>query len=227
VFTSIYNMDKNKFTPEQIQCYRSHFEMYDLNRDGVISAKELKQVSLKLGYRLDDRQIRDIMMSRDLDANGCISFDEFLLAMPANSLISDEEHKSAEIRRKFQEYDRDGNGSVTLREAHDVLRKELAFGQEQSAELLKRYDKNGDGQLSYEEFVRFYTKVKSKANQIKAMFREFDKDNSGAISVSEAKLMLRQLNIPDEEITTLVAIYDTNKDGELQYDEFVNFLLHS
>ena len=31
--------------------------------------------------------------------------------------------RSAEIRRKFQEYDRDGNGSVTLREAHDVLRK--------------------------------------------------------------------------------------------------------
>ena len=37
--------------------------------------------------------LQDIMMSRDLDSNGCISFDEFLLAMPANSLISDEEHK--------------------------------------------------------------------------------------------------------------------------------------
>lgn len=43
-----------------------------------------------------------------------------------------------------------------------VLRKELAFTPEQSLELVKRYDKNGDGSLSYDEFVRFYFKVKQK-----------------------------------------------------------------
>ena len=59
------------------------------------------------------------------------------------------------------------------------------------------------------------------------MFEEFDKDGSGTVSVEEAKLMLRKLNIPDEEAETLVAIHDRNKDGELQYEEFVSFLLHS
>ena len=59
------------------------------------------------------------------------------------------------------------------------------------------------------------------------MFKEFDKDNSGSISVREAKLMLRKLGIPDGEIETLVAIYDKNRDGELQYEEFVSFLLHT
>ena len=65
-----------------------------------------------------------------------------------------------------------------------------------------------------------------RATQIKSMFQEFDKDNSGSISVDEAKIMLRQLNIPDAEISTLVSMYDKNNDGELQYDEFVSFLLH-
>ena len=51
---------------------------------------------------------------------------------------------------------------MTVPEAHDVLKRELGFGPEQSQELLNRYDKNGDGQLSYEEFVKFYTKVKAK-----------------------------------------------------------------
>ncbi len=62
---------------------------------------------------------------------------------------------------------------------------------------------------------------------MKDMFREFDKDHSGTVSVEEAKFMLRKLNIPDEEIETLVSIHDRNKDGELQYEEFVSFLLHS
>ena len=70
--------------------------------------------------------------------------------------------RMAEIRRKFVEYDVDGNGQVSVEEAHDILRRELAFTPEQSIQLVKRYDKNGDGQLSYEEFVKFYFKVKSK-----------------------------------------------------------------
>ncbi len=71
-------------------------------------------------------------------------------------------YSMAEIRRKFQEYDIDSNGQVTIEEAHEILRRELAFRPEQSIELVKRYDRNGDGQLSYDEFTKFYYKVKSK-----------------------------------------------------------------
>ena len=66
------------------------------------------------------------------------------------------------MRRKFMEYDKDGNGVVTFDEAHEILEKELAFTPEQSVQLMKKYDKDGDGELSYEEFVKFYTKVKAK-----------------------------------------------------------------
>ncbi len=60
------------------------------------------------------------------------------------------------------EYDSNGDGIVTIEEAHDVLRKELAFTLQQSMDLDKRYDKNKDGHLSYEEFIRFYKRVRSK-----------------------------------------------------------------
>lgn len=68
----------------------------------------------------------------------------------------------AEIRRKFSEFDEDGSGSVSATEAHQILQKELAFTPAQSAELVARYDKNNDGQLSFEEFVAFYSTVKAK-----------------------------------------------------------------
>ena len=55
-----------KLSPEQIQCYREQFEMFDLNGDGVISARELAKVARKLGYQLDNEQV-DVSMN-------CFSF---------------------------------------------------------------------------------------------------------------------------------------------------------
>jgi Ca2+-binding EF-hand superfamily protein len=66
-----------------------------------------------------------------------------------------------------------------------------------------------------------------RASQIQSIFNEFDKDGSGAVSIEEAKAMLEQIDIPEEEVESLVRMYDSNKDGELQYGEFVAFLLHS
>jgi len=70
--------------------------------------------------------------------------------------------RRAEVRRKFVEFDRDGDGVVSADEAHSVLQSQLGFSMEQSVELVQRYDLNGDGTLNYEEFVCFYAKVKAK-----------------------------------------------------------------
>ena len=48
---------KSSLTPDQIRVYRQHFELFDLNGDGVINARELRKVSRQMGYRLDDSQI--------------------------------------------------------------------------------------------------------------------------------------------------------------------------
>ena len=59
------------------------------------------------------------------------------------------------------------------------------------------------------------------------MFEQFDQDNSGSVSLDEAKAVLRKIDIPEAEVESLLAIHDRNKDGELQYEEFVTFLLLS
>ena len=48
---------KTSLTSEQLQTYRKHFDLFDLNGDGSISARELRKVSRQMGYRLDDSQI--------------------------------------------------------------------------------------------------------------------------------------------------------------------------
>lgn len=46
-----------QFSADSLQFYRTCFKMYDVNNDGLISAKELSQVSKKLGYSFSNDQI--------------------------------------------------------------------------------------------------------------------------------------------------------------------------
>ena len=43
-----------------------------------------------------------------------------------------------------------------------MLSSELGFSADKTVALLKQFDLNSDGRLSYEEFVGFYAKVKEK-----------------------------------------------------------------
>jgi Ca2+-binding EF-hand superfamily protein len=59
------------------------------------------------------------------------------------------------------------------------------------------------------------------------MFDEFDRDHSGSVSLDEVRPALRSLGMSDHQIADLVERHDLNKDGELQYEEFVSFLWES
>ncbi|KAK1302761.1 putative calcium-binding protein CML18 [Acorus calamus] len=56
---------------------RDAFEMYDLDKNGLISAAELHQVLRMLGERCSVRDCQKMIRSVDSDGDGCVSFVEF------------------------------------------------------------------------------------------------------------------------------------------------------
>ncbi len=65
------------------------------------------------------------------------------------------------------------------------------------------------------------------ADTIKSVFKYYDSDNSGKISVTELKKVMDQMGIvlsPDQ-IKLAVAQYDFNNDGEWDFDEFYQFYI--
>ena len=62
----------------------------------------------------------------------------------------------------FRDFDSDGDGAITLDEAHVVLEHVLGFGHEATYRMMRTCDVNRDGSLSFDEFVNFYFKVKDK-----------------------------------------------------------------
>jgi Ca2+-binding EF-hand superfamily protein len=63
---------------------------------------------------------------------------------------------------KFKEYDRDGNGYITLEEASAILQSPpFNFPPDKVVLLLRKFDKDGNGKLDIEEFADFYAEAKA------------------------------------------------------------------
>ncbi len=64
--------------------------------------------------------------------------------------------------REMALFDSDGDGYVTLIEAHEVLEQVLGYSMDQSKALFKVCDKNKDGRLSRDEFITFFFQMREK-----------------------------------------------------------------
>ena len=93
----------------------------------------------------------------DTDQNGCIDFEEFLLAMHVTSAGSAEE----KLSWAFRMYDVDGNGVIDPDEMWKVVEAIYGMGckptssvKEKAMKIFQRMDENEDGHLTEEEFLR-------------------------------------------------------------------------
>ena len=54
------------------------FKHFDIDKDGVISRKDMKDALSKLGRNLSDKDIDDIFKDADEDGDGFVDYDEFV-----------------------------------------------------------------------------------------------------------------------------------------------------
>ena len=62
------------------------------------------------------------------------------------------------IRKRFQEFDKNGDGYITKKEFRGVMRKQKKITESQLDAMVKQADKNGDGKIDYDEFLVMMTK---------------------------------------------------------------------
>ena len=70
-------MSHHKLTANQEQELHDAFNLFDRDRSGTISAKELKALCKELGIKVNDREVHAILKQMDVDGDGEISFKEF------------------------------------------------------------------------------------------------------------------------------------------------------
>ena len=73
----------------------------------------------------------------------------------------------------FKQFDRDGNGYITLMEASSILQRDpFKFPPSKVLSLLKQFDKDGNGKLDIEEFAGFYAEAKAMFVTIHCLFSQ-------------------------------------------------------
>ncbi|KAL0719101.1 hypothetical protein Bca4012_068425 [Brassica carinata] len=133
---------------EEIQGLKAMFANIDTDNSGTITYEELKEGLAKLGSKLTETEVKQLMDAADVDGNGSIDYIEFITAtMHRHRLESDDN-----LYKAFQHFDKDSSGYITIDEL-EVALKEYGMGDDATIkEVLSDVDSDNDGRINYEEF---------------------------------------------------------------------------
>lgn len=136
-----------------------------------------------------------------------------------------------EFKEAFDIFDVDGGGTITAEELGDVMR---SLGQKptraQLDSMVSEIDADGDGAIDFPEFLTMMLRKMNEGDpekELRDVFMVFDKDQSGTISADELRNVMKVIGekLTDQEIEDAIKLADTTGDGEVSYDEFIQFIL--
>lgn len=142
---------------------RQVFLQLDANADGKLTKEEVLEGLSKSELPAKDlARLEELFDVADSDGNGLLDYTEFLAAMMGRQgRLSHQACVAA-----FRSFDVDKSGTISVKEIRHVLAEEHSTGArdggssaghsctESLEKLLERCDSDGDGEISFEEFVR-------------------------------------------------------------------------
>ena len=99
-------MYDEEISPEKRKEYQDAFEMFDKDKDGAITARELGNMMRSIGQNPTDEEVMAMIKEVDLNSDGKIELDEFMTLMARNSPDTQTED---EVINAFRVFDKEGN----------------------------------------------------------------------------------------------------------------------
>ncbi|CAL9236228.1 unnamed protein product [Arabidopsis halleri] len=142
-----------KFLEDKNRDLEAVFAYMDANRDGRISAEELKKSFNTLGEQISDEEAEAAVKLSDIDGDGMLDFHEFAQLIKGNDEFTEEE-KKRKIMEAFRMYIADGEDCITPESLKMMLMK---LGESRTTDdckvMIQAFDNNADGVLNFDEFA--------------------------------------------------------------------------
>ncbi|KHN83520.1 Calmodulin [Toxocara canis] len=138
----------------ELEDYKRAFHFFDTNHDGKITIEELEAAMNKCGQHPSKLELRLLMMQADTDRNGVITFDEFTQMMRDGKKRC--KYSREQLYEQFQLFDKDKDGYIERNEMSGIVYElELGkmFPEKLIDQIFQEADVDGDGRISFEEFV--------------------------------------------------------------------------
>mmetsp|Transcript_40382 Transcript_40382/g.95975 ORF Transcript_40382/g.95975 Transcript_40382/m.95975 type:complete len:407 (-) Transcript_40382:148-1368(-) len=132
---------------------------------------------------------------------------------------------------QFDFLDANGDGMIDTKEfRHGLI--SAGWSQDELSDLFDKIDVSHDGKISREEYLNYHAKKESKAMSLdpKKVFEEMDQDKDQALNLRELAKLIRKVENEEGFLGDLdfsgyckeqLAAADTDKDGKLNFAEFV------
>lgn len=153
------------------------FKNYDDNGNKNLDKYEFSKALTEMGLHLNKMEFTELMRYYDRNNDGNISFDEFLFGI--RPPMSD--RRKAFVKQAFGLMDTDGSGVITLSDikanydakGHPKVQSGQMTEDQALTELLEAFEGDhlgggehvGDGQVSFEEWERYYTAVSASIDE--------------------------------------------------------------
>merc|ERR1712066_79878 len=115
-----------------------------------------------------------------------------------------------EVKDAFDLFDTDSSGAVSVQELVDAMQS-LGLDQKNEAvfNMIKEIDTDGSGELEFQEFLEMMTarlSDKTPRSEIERVFKLFDDDRTGEISLNNLKRVASELGeeVSNEELQEMV-----------------------
>ena len=139
------------------------FNIFDLESDGSIPANQLIILMKALKQDLSKNDLDDTLKEFNIEKDGQIYFNQFLKIM-AKRLKTAKEDEDKYLKRLFSALDRNKNGLISVHEIRYIVTHNSSEEiSEQISEndieiIMKEADTDGDGLISFEEFMTIMKK---------------------------------------------------------------------
>ncbi|XP_061496310.1 calmodulin-like protein 3 [Rhineura floridana] len=141
------------------------------------------------------------------------------------------EEQLTEYKEAFSLFDKDGDGTITTKELGTVMRS-LGHNPTEAElqSMINEVDTNASGMVDFAEFLSLMAKQSKDSEseeEIREAFRVFDKEGNGYISAAELRHVMTNLGekLTDEEVDEMIKEADVDRDGRVNYEEFVRVMM--
>ncbi|KAI8549402.1 hypothetical protein RHMOL_Rhmol06G0022000 [Rhododendron molle] len=188
----------------------------------MTAAQAVEDPWLKEGGDASDKPLDSAVLVRMKQFRAMNKLKKLALKVIAENL-SEEEIKG--LKQTFKNMDTDGSGSITYEELKAGLTKlGSKLTESEITALMDAADVDKSGTIDYLEFVTatMHRHRLEREEHLYKAFQFFDKDNSGFITRDGLKHSMTEYGMGDDAtIDEVLDDVDTDKDGKINYEEFV------